>query len=295
MKRIDIHQWGWGAVISASLLLGACGSDAASDPYPEMGEICFTARVGDGAETRITGSAWDGDELIGMKVKETTKTYTVDTAGKLSIADEPFLWEGTNFDLLAWCPITSSQILLTDQTTDEKFYDCDLLVSTATVGSKNVHLRFRHQMTRMWWELRTFSGYTQEEMKQAEVTLLGYGSVIYHEGQVTPIGSADQPIAGRSADDGNNRRGEAMMAPCEMWEKPLIRLEIGGDVFTYTPSKANADDADKKKGDLLPGVWQKYYLSVDKGQLIVEMEYDTSIDEWDYNSPDSDKGQIAPV
>lgn len=32
---------------------------------------------------------------------------------------------------------------------------------------------------------------------------------------------------------------EAMMVPCEMWEKPLIKVEIGEDTYIYTPSKSN--------------------------------------------------------
>lgn len=36
------------------------------------------------------------------------------------------------------------------------------------------------------------------------------------------------------------------MVPCEMWEKPLIKVEIGEDTYIYTPSKSNPNDVNKK-------------------------------------------------
>lgn len=43
-----------------------------------------------------------------------------------------------------------------------------------------------------------------------------------------------------------------MMVPCEMWEKPLIKVEIGGNVFIYTPSKQNANDVSKRQATFCP-------------------------------------------
>ena len=49
----------------------------------------------------------------------------------MSTEDTPYTWDGTSYDLLAWTPLTAEQINLTDQTTEEKLFDCDLLASNA--------------------------------------------------------------------------------------------------------------------------------------------------------------------
>lgn len=277
-------------MLSIALGLSACSNQAEEEALSTIGTVDFTATVDNTATTRITESAWNGGEQVGMKVKQTVKTYTADADGILSITDEPFQWEGEEYDVLAWCPMTAQQIDLTDQSTDRKFYDCDLIYSSARVSSRNVHLNFRHRMTRMWWELKSCEGYTAEDVAGAKVYFLGYGATVYNEGVVLPLGSADQAIATRSADNGATRRGEAMMVPCLMWEKPLIRVVIAGRTFHYTPSESNPVDVEKKKGELKAGSWQRYYLNLSPKELTVDFE--SNISEWDSNAPDADKGQV---
>ena len=145
-----------------SLVLVSCADETGLDNSRERGDIVFSAQIGK-AVSRITNNQWDGDELVGIKVGETVKTYKVATDGKMSTEDTPYVWDGTSYDVLAWSPLTYEPIDLTDQTTEKKLFDCDLLVSTAKVNSKNMRLVFKHRMTRMWWELQKFEGYTEEE------------------------------------------------------------------------------------------------------------------------------------
>ena len=125
----------------------SCSDDA--DMENAGGDVLFFASV-DKPVSRVTESAWDGDELVGVKSGETVKTYNVATDGTMTTDDTPFRYEGEPYDINAWSPLTSGEIDLTDQTTEEKFFDCDLLASSAKVESKSVRLVFNHQMTRMW-------------------------------------------------------------------------------------------------------------------------------------------------
>ncbi len=271
MNLINIHNCYIGLMAVMSLVLVSCADETGLDNSRERGDIVFSAQIGK-AVSRITNNQWDGDELVGIKVGETVKTYKVAADGKMSTEDTPYVWDGTSYDVLAWSPLTDEPIDLTDQTTEKKLFDCDLLVSTAKVNSKNMRLVFKHRMTRMWWELQKFEGYTEEEVNNAKISFVGYGAVMYTDGEVTPVGEADQLIATHNTRGEYYRNGEAMLVSGDMWGKPLIRIEIGGDVYTYTPSKDDANDVAKKTGDLLPNVWQRYYLSVSKQGLKVDME-----------------------
>ena len=269
MNIINIQKCRLFFVVAACVSLFSCSNE--SDIENTDGNVLFFASV-DKPKSRVTESAWDSDELIGVKSGETVKTYKVATDGTMSTDDAPFRWEGTVYEIQAWSPLTTEQINLTDQTTEEKFFDCDLLASSAKVEYKNVKLAFSHKMTRMWWELQKFEGYTDDEVNNANITFLGYGATTYVNGELSPIGEADKPISTYNTWGEYYRNGQAMMIPCEMWEKPLIKVEIGKDTYVYTPSKSNQNDVSKKTGDLLSNTWQRYYLSVSKKGLVVDME-----------------------
>lgn len=285
MNIIQIHKYCWRLMTIVSLGAVSCTNDVAFEDIQNRESVAFTAQV-NRPSTRITDTSWDGDELIGMKVGTNVKTYTIDTEGAMTTTDTPFQWEGTTYDVLAWTPMTTETIDLKDQSTDERFFDCDFLASNAKVVSKKVRLSFTHRMTRMWWELQATDGFSEDEVNSARISFIGYGSAQYTDGTVTPIGSADQSIATRNSRGEYYRNGEAMMVPCEMWEKPLIKVEIGGNVFIYTPSKQNANDVSKRTGDLLPNTWQRYYLKVSKKALTVTME-STDVD-WEHENIDND-------
>lgn len=291
---VTIQKCRLGIAVAVCVSLLSCSNEA--DLQNTDDNVLFFASV-DTSNSRVTESAWDGDELIGIKSGETVKAYKVATDGTMSTEDTPFRWEGTEYEIKAWSPLTTETINLTDQTTDEKFFDCDLLASSAKVESKSVRLVFNHQMTRMWWELQITpetSGYTTEEINGAKVTFLGYGSVKFEDGEVKPQGDANQEIHTFCWKGDYYWEGQAMMVPGEMWEKPLIRVKIGNDEFEYTPSKTNTNDVEKKTGILVPGAWQRYYLHVSKKSFNVDMVTVTSgFEQWtDNGSSDSDKGLV---
>lgn len=233
----------------------------------ENESIKFSAGIGN-FTSRVANNLWEGDEIIGVSIGEETKVYHITASGEMSTED-PYSWDDTPVEINAWTPLTDQDIPLTDQSTEEKFYNCDLLACHTTATSANVQLAFSHQMTKMEYMLQTHIGYTDEEAKQAKVYFLGYGAVTYSQGTITPIGEANATITPHRSDDIN---GAAIMAPCEMWGKPLIRVEIGGDVYVYTPKKGVDSDLQKNTGVLVAGARQQYFLQVSKTGLQVTMQ-----------------------
>lgn len=263
-------------IVGAALVLGmyACTVDKELE-YSHDGDISFSANVGK-MRSRVLNNQWEGDEQIGVSLGENTasfKAYSIATDGTMSTTEEPYQWEGTPVNITAWTPLTDQEINLTDQTTEQKLYDCDLLFCQTQAESKEVHLQFNHQMTKMLYMLQGHGAYTDEEAKNARIYFLGYGAVTYTKGIINPIGDVNTPINPRRIDDTN---GEAIMVPCEMWDKPLIKVEIGGDTHYYTPRKSTIVDGkteeERKTGVLTPGAQQKYYIWVDKKGLTVNME-----------------------
>jgi hypothetical protein len=263
-------------IVGAALVLGmyACTVDKELE-YSHDGDISFSANVGK-MRSRVLNNQWEGDEQIGVSLGENTasfKAYSIATDGTMSTTEEPYQWEGTPVNITAWTPLTDQEINLTDQTTEQKLYDCDLLFCQTQAKSKEVHLQFNHQMTKMLYMLQGHGAYTDEEAKNARIYFLGYGAVTYTKGIINPIGDVNTPINPRRIDDAN---GEAIMVPCEMWDKPLIKVEIGGDTHYYTPRKSTIVDGkteeERKTGVLTPGAQQKYYIWVDKKGLTVNME-----------------------
>lgn len=277
-------------IVGAVLVLGmyACTVDKELE-YSHDGDISFSANVGK-MRSRVLNNQWEGDEQIGVSLGENTasfKAYSIATDGTMSTTEEPYQWEGTPVNITAWTPLTDQEINLTDQTTEQKLYDCDLLFCQTQAESKEVHLQFNHQMTKMLYMLQGHGAYTDEEAKNARIYFLGYGAVTYTKGIINPIGDVNTPINPRRIDDTN---GEAIMVPCEMWDKPLIKVEIGGDTHYYTPRKSTIVDGkteeERKTGVLTPGAQQKYYIWVDKKGLTVNME--SSSISWDNETIASD-------
>lgn len=150
---------------------------------------------------------------------------------------------------------------------------CDLLAAQGEATSQYVFLMFNHQMTRMSWDLRSVdASYTPEEVQGAKVCFLGYASVNFAEGTVTPSGNPDSEIYTFDTTTDGARSGEAILAPADMWGKPLVKVTIGGDEYIYAPDRANASDLESGAGDLVAGNWQKYHLSITRKTLSVEME-----------------------
>lgn len=240
--------------------------------YGDGNEVHLFAQIGTPV-TKMTGNVWEGGEKIGVSSADEMYVYSiVDASGRMEAVDGYFRWRGEEYDLTAWYPYTGHTIDLTDQSTAEQHYLCDLLYGKATVkggGSAGAtSLNFSHQMTNVWCMLQTYTGYTDAEANQAKVYFYGYGSVSNSEGELIAEGQPDAVITPYRLD---NRTVQAMTVPCEMWGKPMIRLEIGGDIYVYTPTEENDTD-NRGTGVLKPNTRQQYYLQIERKQLSVTME-----------------------
>lgn len=285
--------------LSALALMGmglvSCSQEIDSEMAQfEKDQVHFSAQVSGtaAASTRHIAEAWEVGDQVAIMKGDIVKTYkTTNTTGTLTVADgiEPYKWDGTNYDLKAWSPMVTGIKNLKDQSTEKLFWDCDLMTSSATVGSKEVKLEFAHAMTRVWYQLQVFDGYTATEAQNATVTFYGYGEATFDNGELKSYGADNAVITPRTwinTANNNYKEGEALMVPGTVWEKPLIEVTIAGHTFRYTPKQAT--EADKETGVLKAGVVQQYFLKVDRKKMEVEVKIDSSIKAWQT----VDKGRV---
>lgn len=260
--------------------LASC-SDESAPVAADEGAIVFKARVMDDAGQGSFATFADAGK-VAVLADGKTYTYTLTSDGTMTPDGTDLVWGGNDFAIKAWTPVVDQAVSIVDQTSADKMSACDFLFSETKATSRYVFLIFKHQMTRMTWDLRHVdSSYTEQQINDAKIYFLGYGSVNFSNGEVSVAGNPDSQISGFESFAGNARQGEAIMAPADMWGKPLVRIVIGGDEYVYTPERDNASDMASAAGDLVAGKWQKYHISITRKTLSVEME--SSDVEWGNN------------
>ena len=281
----NIRNYSFGLILLSCMGGMSCTREADIDMTDTDG-VVFSANIGQAS--RRGDNSWTGGELIGMQVGESIKTYRISDAvtGAMVTDDEPYTWTSGEYQLHAWSPYTDKSISLTDQSDAEKMFACDLLECNTTVNAKSVQLTFKHKMTRVWYELQQFPGYTDEEANNAVISYYGHSSIKYTEGIIDKEGEPNSEILPRKIDD---RHGEAILVPGEMWNKPFIKVVIGGDTYVYTPKHTVATDEERQTGVLKEGYNQRYYVKVSKKGIEVSME--SSSVGWD-NETVADNGIV---
>lgn len=264
----NIRNYSFGLILLSCMGGMSCTREADIDMTDTDG-VVFSANIGQAS--RRGDNSWTGGELIGMQVGESVKTYRISDAatGAMVTDDEPYTWTSGEYQLHAWSPYTDKSISLTNQSDAEKMFACDLLECNTTVNAKSVQLTFKHKMTRVWYELQQFPGYTDEEANNAVISYYGHSSIKYTEGIIDKEGEPNSEILPRKIDD---RHGEAILVPGEMWDKPFIKVVIGGDTYVYTPKHTVVTDEERQTGVLKEGYNQRYYLKVSKKGIEVSME-----------------------
>lgn len=264
----NIRNYSFGLILLSCMGGMSCTREADID-MTDTDRVVFSANIGQAS--RRGDNSWTGGELIGMQVGESVKTYRISdaTTGAMVTDDEPYTWTSGEYQLHAWSPYTDKSISLTNQSDAEKMFACDLLECNTTVNAKSVQLTFKHKMTRVWYELQQFPGYTDEAANNAVISYYGHSSIKYTEGIIDKEGEPNSEILPRKIDD---RHGEAILVPGEMWDKPFIKVVIGGDTYVYTPKHTVATDEERQTGVLKEGYNQRYYLKVSKKGIEVSME-----------------------
>lgn len=266
------------ALMGVAAMAASCNNEMDMDVVEQSGEIAFTAQVNNQAATRMTGTAWELDDAIGVKVGNVTKEYKISDAGTgaMTTTDpNPFLWNNESVEVKAWYPYNKGDIRLTDQSTEPLRVACDVLTSTATADEKACTLKFKHAMTQVLYMLQyAEGGYTEDEKKAATVTFFGYETMNCNTGEIVVTGEPTHettPLV--TSTDGSNIDGKLLMVPCDMLDKKFIKVVIAGNTFIYTPKATDEDHDTKKQNLLVAGATQKYYLKVDKKRLDVKMEF----------------------
>ena len=220
-------------------VLASCSSEDESTALLPDGKypLQLTAEVAQ-PQTRAGGKdAWTGGEEIRVSLEGVfgNKTYVMDASGNASPkdADNAFYWKNTDeARVSAWTPDIESETDISDQSGGYAAFD--VLYATA-IGryDQAINLRFIHRMAKIEVILKAGEGITEEELEGATVTIFGDPLTHSTAGLVSPGDQSDGEI--KPYYDAATKKYEALVPPQDMTGKPLIRISIGSNDFTYTP------------------------------------------------------------
>ena len=263
------------ALMLAGGLLVSCGKDDTvgnTTSLPEgMYPLKLTAEVAQQPQTRAGGKeTWTGGEEIGVTVEGyiggMPKTYVMDASGNAVPKDDAnaIYWKNTaEARITAWTPpyINGSPYVdISDQSGGYAAFDI-LYASAVGRYGQTINLRFNHRMAKMEITLAAGEGVTEEEVEGATVTLLGDSEAYFSCGMVGAADQSDGEI--KPYHDAATKKYEAVVVPQDMTGKPLIRIAVGSDVFTYTPDTDAA-------GNLKSGKRYAYTITVKANGINVQ-------------------------
>ena len=220
-------------------VLASCSSeDESTAPLPDgKYPLQLTAEVAQ-PQTRAGGKdAWTGGEEIRVSLEGVfgNKTYVMDASGNASPkdADNAFYWKNTDeARVSAWTPDIESETDISDQSGGYAAFDV-LYASAIGRYDQAINLRFIHRMAKIEVILKVGEGITEEELEGATVTIFGDPLTHSTAGLVSPGDQSDGEI--KPYYDAATKKYEALVPPQDMTGKPLIRISIGSNDFTYTP------------------------------------------------------------
>ena len=244
IRNIARRPWprigGWLPVVMLICgVLASCSSeDESTTPLPDgKYPLQLTAEVAQ-PHTRAAGKdAWTGGEEIRVSLEGVfgNKTYVMDASGNASPkdADNAFYWKNTDeARVSAWTPDIESETDISDQSGGYAAFDV-LYASAIGRYDQAINLRFIHRMTKIEVILKAGEGITEEELEGATVTIFGDPLTHSTAGLVSPGDQSDGEI--KPYYDAATKKYEALVPPQDMTGKPLIRISIGSNDFTYTP------------------------------------------------------------
>ena len=257
MKKTDSSKlWSYlcgrlSVLILAGGLLVACDKEETGGvtPLPDgKYPLQLTAKVAQ-PQTRAGGKdSWTGGEEIGVMLEGMLdpKKYVMDASGKAEPADaeNTIYWQDpTKTRVTAWTPNVSNVDISNQR---DGYADFDLLYASALGRYKQtVTLNFNHRMAKIEVTLAAGEGITEEEITGATVTFFGDSETDFSGGMVEPADQSDGEIA--PYHDVTTKKYEAVMVPQNMKGKPLVRVDIGGKTFAYTPETDVAGNLEANK------------------------------------------------
>ena len=250
-------------------VLASCSSeDESTAPLPDgKYPLQLTAEVAQ-PQTRAGGKdAWTGGEEIRVSLEGVfgNKTYVMDASGNASPkdADNAFYWKNTDeARVSAWTPDIESETDISDQSGGYAAFDV-LYASPIGRYDQAINLRFIHRMAKIEVILKAGEGITEEELEGATVTIFGDPLTHSTAGLVAPGDQSDGEI--KPYYDAATKKYEALVPPQNMTGKPLVRISIGSNDFTYTPETEAAG-----KFDFFGGKRYAYTITVKANGIDVQ-------------------------
>ena len=244
IRNIERIPWprigGWLPVVMLICgVLASCSSeDESSMPLPDgKYPLQLTAEVAR-PQTRAGGKdAWTGGEEIRVSLEGVfgNKTYVLDASGNASPKDaaNAIYWKNTaEARVSAWTPDIEAETDISDQSGGYAAFDV-LYASAIGRYDQAINLRFIHRMAKIEVILKAGEGITEEELEGATVTIFGDPLTHSTAGLVSPGDQSDGEI--KPYYDAATKKYEALVPPQNMTGKPLVRISIGSNAFTYTP------------------------------------------------------------
>lgn len=250
-------------------VLASCSSeDESTAPLPDgKYPLQLTAEVAQ-PQTRAGGKdAWTGGEEIRVSLEGVfgNKTYVMDASGNASPkdADNAFYWKNTDeARVSAWTPDIESETDISDQSGGYAAFDV-LYASAIGRYDQAINLRFIHRMAKIEVILKAGEGITEEELEGATVTIFGDPLTHSTAGLVAQGDQSDGEI--KPYYDAATKKYEALVPPQNMTGKPLVRISIGSNDFTYTPETEAAG-----KFDFFGGKRYAYTITVKANGIDVQ-------------------------
>lgn len=274
IRNIARRPWprigGWLPVVMLICgVLASCSSeDESTAPLPDgKYPLQLTAEVAR-PQTRAGGKdAWTGGEEIRVSLEGVfgNKTYVMDASGNASPkdADNAFYWKNTDdARVSAWTPDIESETDISDQSGGYAAFDV-LYASAIGRYDQAINLRFIHRMAKIEVILKAGEGITEEELEGATVTIFGDPLTHSTAGLVAPGNQSDGEI--KPYYDAATKKYEALVPPQNMTGKPLVRISIGSNDFTYTPETEAAG-----KFDFFGGKRYAYTITVKANGIDVQ-------------------------
>lgn len=227
------------ALTAALFTLTSCSNEElAGSPLPEGAyPLQLTATV-DGMQSRTAGKdSWKQGDQIGVKLNNKTSTYTLNADGTVLETKDPLYWQDSKTDIVsAWYPaeLLNNSVDISDQSSG--FASFDYLFARASGSFKApVAFVFKHCMAKVKCRLKAGDGITDADLTSATVCVSGYTKVLF--ASVTGVCDGD----GAEGWITTTSDHDALLVPHDMGGKEFIRVDIGGNTFTYTAPSGTAN------------------------------------------------------
>ena len=231
-------------VIIAFLVLGtvACSKDLANNQSGQY-KVEFRANHPEMFSKVAGKDIWvgDGTEKIAVTLTQdegkSKGIYTVKSESGITEAETPALWQSTKTKatITAIYPasLKTNSMIIRDQSTSEKFKQCDILTATKTnvSFSNSMALDFKHAMAKVRVVLTPANGLDMTKVSSVKVNSYWYAA---WDGSTLKGGSPGPVSACLETENSTKAIYEAMVLPGEVNPTNFITITMDGETsYTY--------------------------------------------------------------